>query len=72
MKNKQETKQVSRVVVNNNYTYETSENVKVGDRVLLPTPYWLADVQGPTWEGVVTSLKSEYTGDCISIIRILK
>lgn len=54
-----------------NYTYETELPVKVGDKVLLPTPYWLRDVKGPTWEGKVTQLTSDYTGPCVRIIKIL-
>lgn len=56
-------------VVVGNYTYETDLNLKVGDTVLLPTPYWLQDVKGPTWEGKVTSLDSNYTGPCVRIIK---
>ena len=54
------------------YTYETDLPVKVGDKVMLPTPYWLRDVKGPTFEGTVTSLESKYTGDCVRILSICK
>lgn len=60
---------VTRVVVEGAYTYETTLSLKVGDRVVLPTPEWLAPVKGRTWEGVVTSLESTYTGPCARIIR---
>ena len=63
-------KQPKRVVVNG-YTYETFFRVKVGTRVLLPTVYWLRDVKGLTWEGTVSSLTSDYTGRCESIIAVL-
>jgi hypothetical protein len=53
-----------------NYTYETDLPVKVGDTVVLPTPYWLKEVKGDTWEGVVTSLESDYNGPCARIIKI--
>jgi len=56
-----------RVVVGR-YTYETDLDLKIGDRVLLPTVEWLARVQGPTWEGVVTALESDYDGPCKRII----
>ncbi len=60
-----------RVVVNG-YTYETTLKVRVGSRVLLPTPEWLRDVKGPTWEGVVTGLDSGYQGPCKAVISVLK
>ena len=58
-----------KVIVDNNYTYETNLSLKVGDRVVLPTPYWLRDVKGSEFVGTVTSLNSSYSGDCIKIIR---
>lgn len=62
---------MKRVIVDSNYTYETDLPVKKGNRVLIPTPYWLQDVKGPTWEGTVTSLKSSYNGFCERIIEIV-
>ena len=58
-----------KVIVNNNYTYETDLSLKVGDCVVLPTAYWLRDVQGSEFVGVVTSLNSSYSGVCAKIIR---
>ena len=58
-------------VVVDGYTYETSEKVKIGDRVLLPTADFLRDVKGPTWEGTVRSLTSDYDGPCKRIIKVL-
>lgn len=51
-----------------NYTYETDLKLKVGDKVVLPTAYWLRDVNGPIWVGIVTSTKSDYTGPCEKVI----
>ncbi len=59
---------MKRVVVNGGLTYETNLDVKVGDTVLLPTPSWLQDVKGPTWEGKITSLESDYTGPCVRVL----
>ena len=59
---------MKRVIVNG-YTYETDLNLAVGDMVVLPTASWLRDVMGDTWEGTVSSLTSDYTGDCARIIR---
>ena len=59
-------------VVVEGYTYETDLDVKVGDVVELPSAYWLRDVLGDTWEGVVNSLESNYDGVCSRIIRIIK
>jgi hypothetical protein len=60
--------QLRRVVVNDQYTYETTLDVKVGDEVTLPVPFPLRIVKGPTWKGTVTSLSSDYKGSCERII----
>ena len=59
-----------RVMVGN-YSYDTNLRVKIGSRVLLPTPDFLRDVRGDTWEGTVSALESSYTGTCKNIIAIL-
>lgn len=57
----------------NGYTYETGKHrVKLGDVVILPTAEWLIDVQGPTWEGKVSSLDSDYDGPCKTILGVAK
>jgi hypothetical protein len=56
---------MKRVIVNG-YTYETDMKLKVGDRVLLPSPFT------DTWEGIVDSLKSDYTGHCSQVIKKLR
>lgn len=61
---------VKRVMVGK-YTYETDLDLCIGDTVLLPTPDFLKDVKGPTWEGQVSSLQSSYTGPCARILRKL-
>ena len=58
-------------VVVNGYTYETDLNVKVGDVVELPTAHWLRDVKGDTWQGVVSSLDSDYDGGCSKVIKVV-
>lgn len=58
-----------RVIVDNNYTYETDLALSVGDRVVLPTPYWLREFKGNEWVGSVTSTTSSYSGECVRIIR---
>ena len=62
---------MKRVVVDNNYTYETNLKVKVGDTVKVPTTYWLRDVFGAYWFPKVTNLKSDYTGDCLKIVEVI-
>jgi hypothetical protein len=57
-------------VVVKGYTYETNLPVKVGDTVVLPTPHWLRDVKGPTWEGIVSKIGSDYQGVCEKIISV--
>jgi hypothetical protein len=62
-----------KIIVNNRYTYETGDiKVKKGDKVILATSSWLLDAVGPTWEGTVTALKSDYDGPCTKIIRVKK
>jgi hypothetical protein len=59
---------MKRVVVNG-YTYETEiDDLRVGDAVVLPTPYWLRDVKGPTWVGNVTALTSDHCGSCARVV----
>ncbi len=55
---------MSRVVVENKYTYETNLPVTVGAKVLLPNPR----KPGSTWKGTVTALTSVYTGPCRQIV----
>jgi len=59
-------------IVVKGYTYETDLDVNVGDIVELPTAYWLRDILGDTWEGVVQSLEGKYDGYCEKVIRIVK
>ena len=61
-----------KIKINNNYTYETDEQASVGDTAILPSPSWLADVQGATWEGEVTATESDYDGWCAKAIKIVK
>lgn len=51
-------------IVVKGYTYQIDEDVKVGDKVVLPTASWLLDVLPPTWEGVVSAVTSDYDGPC--------
>ncbi len=62
---------MARIMVGN-YTYETDLKLKVGDKVVLPTAYFLRDVKGATWIGQVTALKSDYTGPCERVISKAK
>ena len=61
-----------KIKINDNYTYETDEQASVGDTAVLPSPSWLADVRGSTWEGKVTSTESDYDGYCAKVIKIIK
>lgn len=64
--------EMKRVVVNDKFTYKTDLPVEIGSRVVLPTDASLVDVLGPTWEGTVTSLTSNYQGPCRMIFGIAK
>jgi len=60
---------MKRVIIDNKYTYETNiPRLRVGNKVVLPTPYWLRDVRGNTWIGRITSMTSTYEGYCEKII----
>lgn len=61
-----------KIIVNNQYTYETEEKAEIGDEVVLPSPSWLRDVNGPTWTGKVTATKSDYDGYCSKVIKVIK
>ena len=53
----------------NGRTYEVDFPVKLGDKVLLPTAYWLRDVKGPTFEGTITAMDDgSYKGPCAKIL----
>lgn len=58
-----------RIEVDHRFAYECEETVKVGDMVVLPTPYWM--VAGSVHIGKVTALTSDYDGDCLKILRVL-
>lgn len=60
-----------RIVVDNRYTYVTVLDLEIGDKIVLPSPSWLADVR-PTWTGTVTKLESDYNGYCASVISKLE
>jgi hypothetical protein len=60
-----------KIVVDDKYTYESEFKVRKGQRVVLPSPYWLRDVR-PTWIGKVTDTKSDYTGYCEKVISVAK
>ena len=60
---------MKRVMVDSNYTYETDLDLKVGDKVVLPTAYYLRDVKGQTFVGEITALQSNYNGPCEKIIK---
>ncbi len=54
------------------FTYDSDGHVvRVGDTVIVPTPKWKRDMgYDDTMEGVVTALRSNYTGTLTSIIAV--
>jgi len=58
-----------KIQVNNQYTYETDIALNIGDKVRYPTASFLRDVLGNTQIGTVTSLSSDYNGNCVKIIE---
>jgi len=59
---------MKKVIVNNNYTYQTNLDLKIGDKVFLPTPSYLRDTSENTWIGTITALESQYDGYCLKVI----
>lgn len=59
-------KKIQVQVGNNVYTYQTEDDVKVGDTVTFPNPFWLQDVKGVFGEGKVKKLGSDYDGECVT------
>lgn len=59
-----------RIKVDNKWTYYAGDHdVRVGDKVILPpTPY----SGGKNWEGVVTSIGSDYAGYTKTIVSVVK
>ena len=59
-----------KIQVDGKLTYECHDDeVKVGDNVLLPAPYFM---EGSTYVGKVTKLSSDYDGYCKSVIKVIK
>ena len=60
-------------IVVNGYTYKIGNyKVRKGSIVILPTPKFLRDVKGESWEGIVQATESDYTGNCIQIRGVKK
>ena len=59
---------VKRIVIDDKWTYLTDLKVRKGTRVLLPPFPWS---QYP-WVGKVTSLISDYDGDCKWVMDVIK
>jgi hypothetical protein len=50
------------------YLWKGLQPLAIGDRVLVPAPYWAPDRQlVPEWEGTVTALETDYEGSLVSI-----
>ena len=65
-----ETKQNTlKIEVDGRFTYICNEEVGVGDEVILPAPWWKP--AGELHTGQVTSLTSDYNGECVEIIRVI-
>lgn len=63
---------MNRVVVDVNgkhLTYQTKKSLNIGDKVAVPTPYFLigVDGRGSSMMCEVVSLTSDYTGSCVTI-----
>lgn len=59
---------IKKIIVDNKFTYLTDMKVRKGTKVLLPPFPWCQD----PWIGKVTSLTSDYDGDCKFIITTIK
>jgi len=57
-----------RIIVNNQYTYETDYPCNVGDTVICPG----GRNPNAKWEGTVTALESTYTGPCKKILGVIQ
>ena len=60
----------TKIVVDNEYTYITNDEVVVGDRVkVFFAEDLLVKVENP-FEGIVTAIGSDYTGPCQLVKKI--
>ena len=57
-----------RIIVNNQYTYETDYPCNIGDTVICPG----GRNPNAKWEGTVTALESTYTGPCKKILGLIQ
>ncbi len=58
-----------KIIVDNKLTYNCDFEVKVGDTVVIPAPWFL---EGPTTRGTVTKIGSDYNGYVVNVIRVDK
>lgn len=60
---------MKKYIINDQYTYESDiKGLRVGTKVVLPTPSFLLQVKPPTWIGKITAVNSDYMGYCEKII----
>jgi len=56
-----------KIIVDNKLTYNCKYDVKVGDTVIVPAPWFM---EGETAKGKVTSIGSDYSGYVVDVIRV--
>lgn len=58
-----------KIIVDDKLTYECDFDIKVGDIVVIPSPWYM---EFPTTKGRVTQLGSSYSGSLIKVISVEK
>lgn len=56
-----------KIIVDNKLTYNCKYDVKVGDTVIIPAPWFM---ECSTTKGKVTNLGSDYNGYTVDVIRV--
>jgi hypothetical protein len=58
-----------KIIVDNKLTYNCNYDVKVGDTVVVPAPWYM---ECSTTRGKVTKIGSDYNGYLLDVIRVEK
>lgn len=58
---------MTKIIVDNKLTYNCKYDVKVGDTVIIPAPWFM---ESKTTTGVVTKIGSDYAGNTVEVLAV--
>ena len=59
-----------KIIVDNKLTYNCKYDVKVGDTVVVPTPWYMDYINSSTIKGKVTKIGSDYDGYLVDVVMV--